>query len=165
MAAARALPGAAPMQTSRPPAADRAVKMTWRRLRLAMAWRLFIVASSGLRRARGPMDGATESGIGSAPADIGNIRVDIGVRWLGEGLQKRHHGHDLSRLAVAALRNTFLDPCALNRVAVVRRKALDRHDGSAIERADRYRTRPHCDAIYVHRTDTALGDPAAKLGS
>src|ERR1700722_924083 len=118
MAAARALLGAAPMPTSKPPAAEATAKIKSRRLRVEAALVRSIATSSGLYDVRGAMNGASQTFIRAATADIGNIGVDVGIRRLGIVLQKRNHGHDLSRLAVAALRNALLNPRALHWMVV-----------------------------------------------
>src|SRR5690348_5069069 len=163
MVAARASSGAAPMPTSKPPAADAAVRMKWRRLRVETAPVPCIATTSGLHQVRGAMNGAAQTFIGTAAADIGNTRVDVGVSRLGEGLQECSHGHDLSGLAVAALRNAFFDPRALDRMVVVRGEAFDGEHLRAIESTDRHRTGPHGGAIDMHRARAALRDTAAEF--
>src|SRR4029077_7044327 len=112
MVAARALLGAAPMPNTKPPAADAAAKIKSRRLTVEATRVPSIATSSGLHDVSGAMNGAAQTFIRAATANIGNVRVDIGIRRLGIVLQKRDHGHDLPRLAVAALRNTFFNPGA-----------------------------------------------------
>jgi hypothetical protein len=109
------------------------------------------------------MNGAAQTFIGTAPANIGDICVDFGIRRLGKVLQKRNHGHDLPRLAVAALRNAFCNPCALHRMAVVWGEAFDGDNLRAIEGADRHRTGSHRGAVNMHRASAALRDTAAEF--
>src|SRR5258708_2754109 len=109
------------------------------------------------------MNGAAQAFISPATANVRDIRVDLGVRWLGKSLQEVHHGHDLSGVAVTALRNTFFDPGALYRMAVVRGKALYGHDLRAIESADRHRARAHGSAVDVHGAGAAPRDTAAEF--
>src|SRR5579862_244758 len=162
MVAARARSGEAAMPTIKPPAAEAAVRMKWRRLKVAAA-PPYIARTSGLHRACGAMNGAAQTFIGSAAADIGDVRVDVGVGGLGEGLQECSHGHDLPGLAVAALRNAFCDPGALYRMVVVRGQALDCDYLRAIESPDRYRTGAHGGAVDMHRASAALRDTATEF--
>src|SRR5271169_620442 len=103
MAAALPMLGTTTMPTNKPPARDAAVRIKWRRLTVEATPIPCIATSSGLHRVRGAMNGAAQTFISAATANIGNIRVDIGICRLGKVLQKRNHGHDLPRLAIAAL--------------------------------------------------------------
>src|ERR1700746_2899752 len=163
MVAARAVSGAAAMPTTKPPAADAAVRMKWRRLKVETVPVPCIATTSGLHQNRGAMDGAAQTFIRTAAADIGNTRVDVGVGRLGEGLQECGHGHDLPGLAVAALRNACFDPGALYRMAVVRGETFDGDHLRAIESTDWYRTGPHGGAIDLHRAGAALCDAATEF--
>src|SRR4029077_2767010 len=165
MVAARASCGAAPMPISKPPAADAAVRMNWRRLKVETVPVPCIATTSGLHQHRGAMNGAAQTFIRTAAADIGNTRVDVGVSRLGEGLQECGHGHDLPGLAITALRNAFFDPRALYRMAVVRGEAFDGDHLRAIESTDRHRTGPHGGAIDIHRAGAAQRAAAAEFCS
>src|SRR5499426_3656223 len=74
-----------------------------------------IMASTplGLRRC---VDGLTHLLEGSAPADVGDGAVDVGVGRLGLVLEQGGHGHDHPGLAIAALRNLVFDPGLLDLV-------------------------------------------------
>src|ERR1700692_886481 len=163
MAAASALPGAAPMPIIKPPATETAVRMKSRRVRVETTPIPRITTSSGLRHICGAMNGATQSFIRAATANIGNIRVDVGIRGLGILLKERHHDHDLPRLAVAALRNTFFNPRALHWMIVVWGKALNSDDLCAIKSADWQRAGPHGGSVDMHRASAALRDTAAEF--
>src|ERR1051325_4266001 len=66
-----------------------------------------------------PMDGGPNALVCTAAANVGHRLIDVrigGVRLLGE---QRGRGHDLPRLAIAALRHIFRDPGALHRVRAV----------------------------------------------
>src|ERR1700675_4852225 len=102
MAAAAPLLGTTPMPTNKPPAADATVRIKWRRLTVEATPIPCIATSSGLHHIRGAMNGAAQTFIRTATANIGNIRVNVGIRRLGIVLQKRNYGHDLAGLAVAA---------------------------------------------------------------
>src|SRR5580658_5951112 len=151
------------MPTTKPPAADKVVKMKWRRLKVAAVAVPCIATTSGLHHVRGAMNGTAQRFIRTAAADIGNTRVDVGVGRLGKGLQECGHGHDLPGLAVAALWNALFDPRALYRMVVVRGEALDGDHLRAIESTDRHRTGPHGGAVDMHRASAALGDTATEF--
>ena len=109
----------APPASETPPAADTAVRIKWRRLTVEATRVPCIATSLGLHHIRGAMNGAAQTFIRTATANIGNIRVDVGIRRLGIVLQKRNHGHDLAGLTVAALRNAFFNPRALHWMVIV----------------------------------------------
>src|SRR5262245_62511009 len=50
----------------------------------------------------------------SAPTDIGDCVVDVGVGWLRVFLQQSRDGHDHAALTVAALRDVEVDPGLLD---------------------------------------------------
>src|SRR5437667_10957644 len=76
----------------------------------------------------GPMDGGPNALICAAAANVRHRLIDVsigGVRLLGE---QGRRGHDLSRLAVTALRHVFRDPRTLHRVGAVLGQSFDRRD-------------------------------------
>src|SRR5260370_20319244 len=80
--------------------------------------------SGGLRLTRlhgcGAVDGLTDSLVRAAAADVAaHGIVDIGVGGVGLFRKQRYRGHDLSRLAVAALRNVFFHPGLLYGMAAI----------------------------------------------
>src|SRR5579862_9938132 len=86
IAAASALPGAAPIPITRPPAAETAVRMKSRRFTLSGVPVPRTAPPSGLH-AGGAMDRATQALIRTATADVGDIRIDVGIRGLRIPLQ------------------------------------------------------------------------------
>ena len=93
-----------------------------------------LIACLQLRRGRRgcagrAMDGAPDALVGAAAADVGAQRVvDVGVGGLRLAREQRGGRHEHPRLAVAALRDLLGDPGLLQRVAAVRREALDGRD-------------------------------------
>src|ERR1700733_2600292 len=83
MAAASAFPEAAPMPIIKPPATETAVRMKSRRFTVEVIPVPRIAISSDLHHVRGAMNGATQTFIRTATANIGNVRVDVGIRGLG----------------------------------------------------------------------------------
>jgi hypothetical protein len=66
------------------------------------------------------MNCATQAFVGTATANIGDVRVNIRVCRMGMVLQEGDRGHDLAGLAVSALRDIFGQPCPLHRMAAIR---------------------------------------------
>src|SRR4051795_4102761 len=96
--------------------------------------------------------------IGPAAADVGHRLIDVGVSRLGLFLEQRGSGHDLTGLAVAALRHVDRGPGLLHRMRGVRRETLDGDDlVGRLDAADRDRARAHHFAVDVHRAGAALG--------
>src|SRR5215472_12651338 len=88
-----------------PPPAAAEPTMNLRREGFAM-FVLMIVSPSGfLRHVGGHVHRRADALIGAAPADVGHRLVDVGVGRLGLLCEERRRGHDLPRLAVAALRH------------------------------------------------------------
>src|SRR5438309_3519317 len=111
----------------------------------------------------GPVDGRPDALISAAPANVRHRLIDVcigGVRLLGE---QRCRGHDLARLAVAALRHVFRDPGALHRVRAVLGQAFDRRDALVGDRGDGQYAGTGSGSIQVHGTRAALCDAAAEL--
>src|SRR3989440_12087485 len=64
------------------------------------------------RSLRGAMDGGADALVRATATDVGHRRVDVGVGGMRSFREQRRGGHDLPRLAVAALRDALLDPLA-----------------------------------------------------
>ena len=86
----------------------------------------------------------------------------VGLPVLG---QQRRRGHDLARLAVAALDDVELLPGGPHGVADLAAQALDRDDLAAGCALDRQLAGARRDAVDVHGAGAALGDAAAVLGA
>src|SRR4051812_5534161 len=104
------IPSASP-----PPAAAEATRKR-RRETFGMLSRAVMVASSRLRRMQlgGTVDGGPDALVCPAPADVGHGRIDVGIARARIGGEQRRGGHDLARLAIAALRHVELGPGALD---------------------------------------------------
>src|SRR6266702_557469 len=123
-----------------------------------------VICAAPMSRSLGSvMDGGADPLVGAAATDIGHGRVDVGVRGMRILCEQRSGGHDLPRLAIAALRHVFFDPRALHRVRAVFRQAFDR--GHALAGDGRYGQHAGArrDAVQVHGAGAALGDAAAEL--
>src|SRR6202011_2203870 len=93
-----------------------------------------IMSASLSARLRGLLDRFANADIGPAAADVAGHRVvDIGIGRMRVAGEERRSGHDLARLAVAALNDLPVEPGLLD-LGACRRRAdrLDRCDlGSA----------------------------------
>src|SRR5215472_2004484 len=112
-----------------------------------------------------PVDRHADPGIGPATADIGDGRIDIGIAGVGLLLEQRDRGHDLARLAVAALRHVMFDPGPLHRMGAVGREPFDGQDLGAVDIADLDLAGPGRRTVEMHRAGAALGDAAAIFGA
>ena len=90
------------------------------------------------------------------------MSASVGVGLLGE---ERGGGHDLPRLAVAALDDVDLGPGALDGMGPVGGEALDGGDRPGADRRDRGDAGPDGLAVEVDGAGAALGHPAAVLGA
>src|SRR5256714_10099251 len=85
-----------------------------------------------------PLDGSADARVGAAAADIPrHRRVDVGVGRVRLRPQQRGSGHDLARLAVAALHDLHVQPGLLRPLAA-RRLAHRLDGGEALARHGRY---------------------------
>jgi hypothetical protein len=72
------------------------------------------------------MNGLAHASIRAAAAHrVGHGEVDIGVRWLRFFVEQRGCGHDHACLTITALRNVFIDPGLLARMARFGGKSLN----------------------------------------
>src|SRR5439155_3334454 len=179
-ASADAMPNGSCMPKASPPPAAAEPTMNLRRERLVFPLSLivfFMRISSRLgrcqavvgsaragrtARSRCNAHGIADARVGSAAANIGHRVVDILVARIRILIEQRCRGHDLSRLAIAALRYVELCPGLLHRMRARRRKSFDGDDFVAgLDRADGDRARAHHVAVDVHRARAALRDAAA----
>src|SRR5438093_6573876 len=86
--------------------------------------RRVICAALMSRSLRGAMDGGADALVRAAAADVGHRRVDVAVGGMRSFREQRRGGHDLPRLAVAALRHVFLEPRAMRGVRARREDYL-----------------------------------------
>src|SRR5258706_2266765 len=99
----------------------------------------------------GLADSIADFRIGAAAADIGHLTVDIGIARMGIALQKRRRRHDLTRLAIAALRYLLFDPGNDHGMVLVRGDAFDGGDFPPRQSTRRKRAGPHRLAVDMHR--------------
>ena len=91
--------------------------------------------------------------------------VDVGVGGRGLDGQQRGRGHDLPRLAVAALRDFLGDPFLLHDVRFGWRESLDRRHRLLHCRTDGGAAGSCRLSVDVHSAGGALADAAAVLGA
>src|SRR6266852_6787977 len=111
------------------------------------------------------LDGSADSGVGATAANVARHRaIDVrigGMRRVGE---KRRGGHDLTRLAVAALYHLEIEPGLLH--ALPGGRLTDRLDGgdALTDGGDHGRgTRADRLAVQVHGAGAAQSEPAPEL--
>ena len=117
----------------------------------------------GLPQLGRAMDGAADPVVGTAAADVAHRRVDLLVARIAGALHQPGRGHDLARLAVAALGHVELEPGPLHRVRAVGRQPLDRRDHGARRGRHGQYAGAHRRAVEVHGARTALRHAAAEL--
>ena len=81
------------------------------------------------------MNGAPDPIVGTTPADVArHRRVDVGISRVSILCQQGGSRHDLTGLAITALRYFFGDPCLLDAVAAVLGQPFDRRYLSTVDR-------------------------------
>src|SRR5258706_886380 len=130
---AAAIAGQVLNPTNKPPPTAALVTRNWRRE----------VISSLLLSARRALDSFADSHIGTAAADVPRHGgVNIAVGRVGLRGEQRRRGHDLARLAVAALRHFQIDPGLLDFLAGGgSADRFDRSDALAGDSGDRRQAR------------------------
>ncbi|CDG51202.1 hypothetical protein HALA3H3_130030 [Halomonas sp. A3H3] len=114
----------------------------------------------------GALYGADNPHIGSAAADITvHMFNDLLTRGIGVALKKCRCLHELSGLAIAALRHLFVDPGLLKRMARIWRQPLNRCYFTASHVLEPSHAGARRRAIDMNRTGSALRDAAAELGA
>src|SRR6266568_1664770 len=110
------------------------------------------------------MNRFTDTRVGSAATDVAGHRViDILIGWLRLLAQQDGCTHELSGLAIAALRDVLFNPRLLQRMREIRRETFDgRHlfSGGATDRGN---ARADGFAIDVYRAGAALSHSASIL--
>jgi len=94
---------------------------------------------------------------------FGHGIVDVGIRGGRSVAQQGRRRHDLTGLAVAALRHLVRHPGKLHRMGAVGRQPLN-GDDLALHVAGRKLAGPGGSAVQVDGAGAALGDAAAILG-
>src|SRR5579883_2324835 len=107
------------------------------------------------------MDRLANALIRAATTDVGDGVVDILICRLRVLPQQRGSGHDLSGLAIAALRHVVLQPRSLHRMAhAVARQTFDRGDMRLAGATHRYLARAHGHPVQMYGARTTLRDAA-----
>src|SRR5438105_7739867 len=112
------------------------------------------------------MNGATNPWIRAAAADVaGHGLVNVFITGLWLLAQQNRGAHQLARLAVAALRNIFFYPGALQRMAQVSRQSFDGGYLLTLHARQRRYAGTSRFAINVHGASAAERHAAAVLGA
>jgi len=110
------------------------------------------------------MDGLTDTLVSAAAADISAHEVvDVGVGGLWFFRKQRNRGHDLPGLAIAALRNVFLDPGPLHGMVAVGGQAFNRGDSLAADAGDGRNAGARRFAVDVHSAGSAQRHTASEF--
>src|SRR5216684_5688542 len=115
---------------------------------------------------RRALDRGDDLVVGAAAAEVArHVLHDLLSRRAFRPGKQRRRGHDLARLAVAALRHLLGDPRFLQRMIAVGRQPFDGGDSLSLNRRYRSDARSCRHAVDVHRACAALRHAAAELGS
>ena len=113
----------------------------------------------------GEMNGFADPQIGPAATHVtGHCLIDIGIGWLRCPGQQRRGRHELSGLAVPALRYIQFQPRFLQRMRSVCRQAFDGRNRS-VDRRDLRLASPSGLPANVYSARTALADSTSELRS
>src|SRR6266850_1495214 len=144
---------------ARPPAAAAVPTMKLRREKFLFFMSRLLLAGRDVHRRANAL-------IGAAPADVGHRVVDVPVGRFGLLAQEGRGGHDLPRLAVAALRHVDRRPRLLDGVRAGGRQAFDGDDlVRRFHAADGKDAGAHERSVDVHGASAALRDAATILGA
>src|SRR6266540_5611738 len=111
------------------------------------------------------MDRGPDALVSPAATDVRHRGIDLGISRLRFLAQQRRRRHDLSRLAVAALRHVLGDPRLLD---AMRRRGAEAFDGNnwlGPDGGDRHDAGPSRLTAQMHGAGAALRDAAAELGA
>src|SRR6266436_2662862 len=124
-----------------------------------------IMSASLSARSCGLLDRFANADIGPTAADVtGHRVVDIGIRRMWVAGKERRSGHDLSRLAVAALNDLPVEPGLLDLGARhCRADCLDRRDLGGADAVDLGNAGTGGDAVDMHGAGAAERHAAAEL--
>src|SRR5882672_8515435 len=139
-----------------------------RNARREMLWKAmpsnpaFMAAS--LCFSRRALDRGDDLVVGAAAAQVArHVLHDLFASRVLRLREQCRSGHDLARLAVAALRHLLGDPRLLQRMIALGRQPFDGGDSLSLNRRYRGDARSRRRAVDVHRACAALRDAAAKL--
>src|SRR5579859_4271772 len=112
------------------------------------------------------MDRRADLIVGTAAADVAVERfINICIGWSRGAREQGDRSQNLARLAVAALRNVYLQPRALHGMADVARKTFYGGDALARQASRRGNARPGWMPIHQDCTRSTHRDTAAELGA
>ena len=108
------------------------------------------------------MNGFSNSGIGTAAADVaGHGRINVFICRFGLAVEQGCSRHDLTRLAITALRDLCINPGLLYRVALVIRKSLNGGDLLGAGCCDGQGAGANGVAVEMNGTGSTLSNAAA----
>ncbi len=112
------------------------------------------------------MNAGANPNVGCAAAKIPAHRlINVRVSRMGRARQQCSGAHDLSCLAIAALRHVQLDPGFLQRVSGVGGETFDRGDLRVAQRRNRQQAGSRGLSVEVHCASATLADAAPVFGA
>src|SRR5437870_712655 len=122
--------------------------------------------SSALQQLCRLVNGGTDADIGRAAAEVAvHSQIDVAVCRLLDLLEQSDRAHDLSRLAIATLRNVARDPGVADRFSLAAGQSFDGRDLAVAKARYRQRAGPQRLAIEEDGAGAALGDAATEFGT
>src|SRR5580704_2301692 len=107
-----------------------------------------------------------DSNVGHAAANTArHHRVYVAISGIRKIFQQRRCLHDLSRLAISALRNLQVEPGGLQRMLSMRIEAFNRRDLCLCDCTNRGNARSRCASFHVHRASATKTDSATEFRS
>src|SRR5580692_9055579 len=114
----------------------------------------------------GQLNCLADSNVGHAAANTArHHRVYVAVSGIRKIFQQRSRLHDLSRLAISALRNLQVEPSGLQRMLAMRIEAFDRRDFCPCDRTNWGNAGSRCASFHVHRASATKTDSTTKFRS
>src|SRR4029450_8480758 len=129
------------------------------------SYRISIAQLFASGRLRGLFDGGANARVGAATTDIARHgRVDLDIARIGIALEKSRRGHDLARLAVAALHDFNIEPSPLDLGSAFGfPDRFDRRNFLADDVGHRGDAGPYRAAVEMHGASSAQSNPTAEL--
>src|SRR4029077_10364700 len=122
--------------------------------------------ATSLHFRRCQFDRLADSNVGHAAANTASHhRVEVLVGRIREVLEQRGGLHDLSRLAVAALRNLQLEPRGLQWMFALWIETFNRRDPCSRDRTNRRNAGARCASFHMHGASAAKTDSATEFRS
>src|SRR5260370_37859161 len=97
-----------------------------------------------------------DSWVGTAPANVGDMGIDVFVGGLSNFLEHDRRRHEHASLAIAALRHVHFHPKLLQDMVAALRQTLKGRDMGSLERLDGQHARARGSSVQVYGACAAL---------